>query len=383
VACAAWWPLGARAAAFIADEAARAIVSSAGLLDVWPWLSWRVPPTSIAWTVVYYAAVTACLWTTLSRRRRIGAAAMASVAGVVIAAGVDPIARAPAPGHLRLTMLDVGQGEAIVLQLPGGRSALVDAGGLGAEFDIGGRVVTPALWALGVRRLDWLLFTHPDGDHIGGALSVTGDLLPREVWEGVPVATNVDRSSLRAAALGRGIAWRALQAGDHLDIGGARLDVVHPPRPDWERPRSRNDDSVVLRVRIDEVEILLTGDAGAEFERLFAAGDPAPIRILKVGHHGSRSSTSQALLAAYRPHVALISAGRGNLFGHPAPEVLARLTAIGTTTFRTDRDGAITIDTDGQSVAIDTWSGRRLAIDARDVGAPEGASRPSAPGGSS
>ncbi len=383
VACAAWCPPAARAAAFVADEAARAIVSSAGLLDAWPWLSWRVPPTSIAWTVVYYAAAPTCLWTALSRRQRLGAAAIGSLAGVVIAAGIDPIARAPAAGHLRLTLLDVGQGEAIVLQLPGGRSVLIDAGGLGAEFDIGGRVVTPALWALGVRRLDWLLFTHPDGDHIGGALSVAGDLRPREIWEGVPVATNADRASLHAAAFGRGIAWRALQAGDYFEIAGARLDVVHPPLPDWERPRSRNDDSVVLRVRIDDVEILLTGDAGAEFERVFAAGDAAPIRILKVGHHGSRSSTSQALLTAYRPHVALISAGRGNLFGHPAPEVLARLAAIGTTTFRTDRDGAITIDTDGRSVAIDTWTGRRLTIEARDVGAPEGPSRPSALAGSS
>jgi competence protein ComEC len=125
----------------------------------------------------------------------------------------------------------------------------------------------------------------------------------------------------------------------------------------------RNDDSVVIRLRYGDAEVLLTGDAGAEFERAFAP-DPAPLplRVLKVAHHGSRSSTSEAFLSAYRPAVAVVSAGRGNLFGHPSREVLGRLAAIRAAIFRTDRDGAVTLETDGREVVLTTAAGRRRAF---------------------
>jgi competence protein ComEC len=134
--------------------------------------------------------------------------------------------------------------------------------------------------------------------------------------------------------------------------------VLHPPEPDWERPRIRNDDSVVLEIRCREVALVLTGDIGADVERaIVPLLTPAPIRILKVAHHGSRTSTSPELLAAWRPQIALISAGRGNTFGHPAPDVLRRLESIGARIYRTDRHGQITLDTDGREVSIRTYVG--------------------------
>jgi competence protein ComEC len=120
----------------------------------------------------------------------------------------------------------------------------------------------------------------------------------------------------------------------------------------------RNDDSIVLEVRYGSVAILLAGDIGAEVERtLLPVLSDAPIRILKVAHHGSRTSTSQALLDGWKPQVALISCGRGNRFGHPAPEVTRRLEAAGVRIYRTDRDGQITVDTDGRRFSIRTFSG--------------------------
>ena len=141
-------------------------------------------------------------------------------------------------------------------------------------------------------------------------------------------------------------------------MGEARVLVLHPPAPDWERQRVRNDDSVVLEVVYGDVALLLTGDIGAEVERAIVPRlVPAKIRILKVAHHGSRTSTSGELLAAWRPQIALISCGRGNPFGHPAPEVITRLESIGAQIYRTDLDGEVTVNTDGQHVVATTFTG--------------------------
>jgi competence protein ComEC len=260
-------------------------------------------------------------------------------------------------------MIDVGQGDAILVQFPSGQSLLIDTGGVNGAFDIGGRVVTPAAWALGVTRLDWLAFTHPDLDHIGGAQSVVRDLVPREIWEGISVPKNRARADLYAAVTAAHLAWRTVLAGQTIEMGGATVQAISPPAPDWERPVSRNDDSIVLRIEFGHVAFLLTGDAGREFEsRPLGAVSPAALRVLKVGHHGSRSSSSEAFLRAWRPDLALISAGRGNLFGHPAPDVVARLVRLGSEVVRTDRDGAVMVETDGRTIDVRTAAGRAWSI---------------------
>jgi competence protein ComEC len=181
----------------------------------------------------------------------------------------------------------------------------------------------------------------------------------RELWEGVPVPSDAGRAALRAAVTAGGGAWRQLRQGDRLTLGTVDLDVLHPPEPDWERPRVRNDDSVVLRLRYGDVELLLTGDIGTAIESGLAVGDPPPrppLRVLKVAHHGSRSSSGDRFVAAYDPVVALVSAGQGNLFGHPAPEVLARLAGVHARAWRTDRDGAVSVETDGRDLRVRTWA---------------------------
>jgi competence protein ComEC len=137
----------------------------------------------------------------------------------------------------------------------------------------------------------------------------------------------------------------------------------HPKVADWERQKVRNDDSLVLELRWREVSVLLTGDIGRVVEREIAPTiPPAPLRIVKVPHHGSLTSSAADFVAALRPRIAIVSAGRSNHFGHPVPEVLERYRAAGAAVFRTDRDGEVRVDTDGWSLSVATFTGRRLSL---------------------
>jgi competence protein ComEC len=283
-----------------------------------------------------------------------------------LAIAMSAAARVTPGGRLRLSMFDVGQAEAMLLTLPSGRSLLVDAAGPPGRFDIGDRVLVPAIAARGVTRLDWFALTHADLDHIGGALTVVDDLRPSRVIEGVALALHPERNRVMQAAMSRGASIESLRTGGSLMLDGVLLDVLHPPDPEWERQSVRNDDSLVIDVRFGSVSILLMGDAGEPVEAAIAARlRAAPLRILKAGHHGSRTSTSALLLDAARPAAALISAGRGNFYGHPSPAVIARMRQRGIQMFRTDSDGQVDLTTDGRTVEVTTWSGRRWAVTAR------------------
>jgi competence protein ComEC len=208
--------------------------------------------------------------------------------------------------------------------------------------------------------------SHGDPDHIGGAASLFRDFRPAEVWEGVPVPPHEPSRQLRQLADAAAVPWRSLQSGDRLDVGGVHLSVHHPPIPDWERQRVRNDDSEVLEIRYGGVSFVFTGDIGREVEEAIASSfDRAPIRILKVPHHGSGTSSSAAFLNALRPAVAVISDGRGNPFGHPVPAVLDRYRRIGAALYRTDLDGAVMVETDGELLRLRTVTQRRLTLRAR------------------
>lgn len=351
-------PMLGRGVAAVTAWGANAIIESTRVVDLVPWLSWRVPSPSLFAVASFYFA--AWCWIRCPARPGRGRAAAVSLAVCLLSIVTAPLTQwaQPAHGWLRVTMFDVGQGEGLLLQAPGGYSLLVDAGGRSPHLDIGDRVLMPGLWASGLRALDALAFTHGDLDHIGGALSVARQFGPREIWEGVPVLRDSKRQALATFASDRAIPWRPLQRGDVLAIGELTITALHPPAPTWERQRVRNDDSVVLRLRYRDVEFLLTGDIGEEVEADLALDASAPLRILKVGHHGSRSSTSPSLLRRFAPHAALISAGRGNPFGHPSAEVTARLVRAGVRVFRTNQDGAIIVETDGHEVRVRTVTGR-------------------------
>jgi competence protein ComEC len=298
-------------------------------------------------------------------RIRRSALGLASFAAVWILAQPWTLLAARGDGRLHVTFLDVGQGDAALVRFPRGATMLVDAGGLAgvSSFDIGDRVVAPVLRDRGIRRLDYLVLTHGDPDHIGGASAIVRDFRPREIWEGIPVPRSGSLTALRLEAQASGARWANVYRGDRLLVNGVEITARHPARADWERQKVRNDDSVVLDMRWQDVSVLLTGDIGREVERTLGGEAPAaPLRIVKVPHHGSLTSSSWEFLRELRPQMAVFSAGRANNFGHPAPAVLERYREVGAQIFRTDQDGAVALDTDGHSIAVRTFTGRTLEL---------------------
>lgn len=363
VAAAAVSPALAELCGYIAHLATVGIVDSARLVDVFPQLTRRVPAPDALVTAGYY-----CGWVLVFAAGgrpavRVAGCGLVLAAGLGIVAGLGPrsLLHRPCPGdaELRVLFLDVDQGDATLVRFPTGQSLLVDAAGsVRGRSAVGERVVAPVLWRAGVRRLDYLAVTHGDPDHAGGAEAVIADFRPREVWEGVPVPGSERMRRIAAAAREAGAAWRTLQAGDALRVGEVEVVVRHPPPPAWERPRVRNDDSLVLELRHERVSILLPGDIGADVEAQLGPLLPrSPLRVLKTPHHGSRTSSSAAFVAATAPAVAVVSAGRENRFGHPDPAVVQRYAAAGTAVLETARSGAIDVCSDGERLHIRTAAG--------------------------
>ena len=370
----------ASAAGWITHMSVRGLVESAMLVDFAPWLTWRVPSPSILVVVAYYACLIAWLVAGLHheahevnheakpkllRALRVVSSCSSWFLFLWIIAAPQTLVRIAGDGRLHLTAIDVGQGDAFLVTFPNGRTLMVDTGGVSIRgaFDIGDRVIGPALRARDVARLDYLSLTHGDPDHIGGAASLAKDFAPLEIWDGVFVANHAPTMQLRAIADGRRAAWRPLQQGDRLHVAGVEIRIHHPPPPDWERQKVRNDDSLVIELRYGQVSMLLTGDIGREVEQaLMPALDLLPIVVLKSPHHGSGTSSSKEFVEAIKPKVVVISCGRGNSYGHPLPYVLDRYRAVNAKIFRTDQEGQIELITDGQSLSATTFTGRRTQI---------------------
>ena len=269
-------------------------------------------------------------------------------------------------GALRVTFLDVGQGEAALIDLPDGSLMVVDTGGaFHGGADPGARVLVPLLRARRRTRVDRLVITHPHPDHYGGAMALAARFPIDEVWDSGQ-ARDEDPDGTWSSML-RSFD-RVLDPSSLCrarDVGGVRIEVLWPyPRfdPGWDA----NDNSLVLRVTYGARSILLAGDAEAHAESaLLAAGLRGPIDVLKVGHHGSHTSSSEAFVSALEPRIAIVSAGVGNRFGHPHADVIERFAAHGTRVLRTDHDGGVIVRTDGRALHVETWSGEEITAGVR------------------
>jgi competence protein ComEC len=312
------------------------------LLDPLPFLSIRVP-TPPGWVMAGYFAA---LGLSLVRPRVRGQRPALLAAGLVFAALLAVRPFRPAPPGLRVTMIDVGQGESILVEFPGRETMVIDGGGLaGSPFDVGERVVSPVLWRKGITRIDVLVLTHGHPDHLDGLVALARNFRIGEFWEGTPAPAEGAYAAL-LEALPAGARRRRLGRGARLGIEGVSIEVLNPPcagDPDDPTPAS-NENSLVLRLTWDGRSFLLMGDAGPETERaLLEEGLDLRGDVLKAGHHGSGSSTSADFLAAVRPRLILISVGEGNTYGFPSPALLSRASAAGAEVLRTDLDGAVEV----------------------------------------
>jgi competence protein ComEC len=269
------------------------------------------------------------------------------------------------PGVLEITAIDVGQGDSVLVAFPDGKLMLIDGGGVLAfgqrvkpKLDIGEDVVSPYLWSRSIRRLDVVVLSHAHEDHIGGLGAIVANFRPRELWTGAtPASPTWD--ALRDEALRAGIKIVPMRRGEPFKYGGATLQAL-APGPDYEPAAApKNNDSLALRVSYGDRSALLTGDIERPVEaQLLAENLALHADILKVAHHGSKTSSMPALLDSVHPAFAMISAGFENSYGHPHPDILARLHERGIEALRTDTLGLVSVRTDGHRVRVTTeqWS---------------------------
>ena len=251
------------------------------------------------------------------------------------------------PGELELRVFDVGQGDAILLRF-GERALLVDAG---PDPQTARQVLLPRLARLGVDRLDGLVLTHADADHIGGAADILGALPVTTLWMSEPEQDHPLLSVIEAAAARAGSRIERPRDGEALQWHPAVSIHVRFAAPDVAG--SDNNQSMVVQVRYGDADFLLTGDIERAAERaLVSANGGLEADVLKVAHHGASTSSSPEFLAAVRPQVAIISAGLGNAFNHPRDDVLRRLRALDAQVFRTDLAGDVAVRTDGRAITV-------------------------------
>jgi competence protein ComEC len=339
----------------------------------------RVPGPAWWVAVLAVAGWFGCCWAV--RRGRWGALATALALPLLAALVLWPEPAQVTPAALEITAIDVGQGDSLLAVSPAGRSMLIDAGGptgrsgpaeIVANFDVGEEVVSPYLWSRRIRRLDVVVLSHAHTDHMGGMPAVLENFRPRELWVGIDPHSEL-YGALLAEAARLGIVVRRLHAGDQLPWGGVQVSVLSP-QPAYSNPSApKNDDSLVLELRFGKASALLEGDAEAPSEQsMLAAGRVHPVTLLKVAHHGSRTSTTQAFLDAAAPQDAVISVGRRNTFGHPRPEIVGRLAAESAHVFRTDEFGLTTFLLTADGGIREAVNQTPLPAHTRTVGGPPG-----------
>ncbi|MEM9876642.1 MAG: DNA internalization-related competence protein ComEC/Rec2 [Myxococcota bacterium] len=354
------WPALERGIAATAGGSLLAVRAVAHGTATSPWATASLPPPTLAQLCVLVLGGI-CAWASPREGRRRAAALVAAV----VCAALEMYASIPPRGELRVTVLDVGQGDAMFVDLPDGRLMVVDGGGLvGSPIDIAERVLLPELRRRRRRHVDIVVLSHAHPDHYGGLLTLLRRVEVGELWDPSEARGGSAWHRARADLAARGVPrlGAAELCAVARDYGGAEVRALSPC-PGRNREASENDNSVVLHLRYGRHAALLAGDAEAHAEaQLLASGVALRADMLKVGHHGSRTSTTPSFVRAVRPAVAVISRGCRNRFGHPHAATLAHLREV--PVMDTGRDGGVAWATDGQEMTVTTarW-------DSADMGA--------------
>jgi competence protein ComEC len=291
-----------------------------------------------------------------------GLGGLLAAAAVVIA--TYPYSPRMAGGRLEVTVLDVGQGDSLFVVSPTGKTLLIDGGGAFGGFpgheqaqgsDPGEEAVSPYLWSRGFKKIDVVALTHAHQDHVGGLNAILENFRIGRLWIGREVNNNPALARLEALARERNIPMEYETRGKHFSLDEVQGEFLWPESSTaGAAAAAKNNDSLVLRLKYRNRTLLLPGDAEKQAEHAMLEENSADLHadVLKVGHHGGKNSTTQEFLDAVAPAIAIISSGEDNPYGHPSPELLARLEASGARVLRTDRDGAVHVLTDGDRLEI-------------------------------
>ena len=312
------------------------------------------------------------------RKVSIVAAALQSVLLLLLV--FHPLSAGHADGKLRVDFLDVGQGDAALVTMPDGTTLLIDGGGRTGfqgrnaaakaadpesddeqPFDrdtrsIGEAVVSEYLWWRGLDRVDFLLATHADADHIDGLNDVARNFNVRAALVARTPRDDPEYAKFAATLVARQIPFQVIGAGDQLQFGGTTATILWPPLTNESAAPSANNDSIVLRLQFGERTILMTGDVEKEGEAaILNARDLLVSDVVKVPHHGSKTSSTAAFVAGTHPRLAVISVGLTSVFGHPHKEVVERWLSSGAEVMTTGKRGTITVTTDGKTLSVESF----------------------------
>jgi len=302
------------------------------------------------------AIVVACVSRFPARPSLVGVSALAVMV-------VAPPSHLLYRGDVELHVLDVGQGDAALLRTPGGRWVLLDAGPAWDGGDAGRRTILPYLRRHG-GTLEAFVLSHPHTDHVGGAATILAELGPRTYWDAAFAGGSVAYIASLTMARKEGIEWRRVHPGDAMTLDGVRISFLAPDSVWTVGLLDPNLASTVTMIQYGVVRFLLVGDAEKEEEDWLLREYPTGLRadVLKVGHHGSSTSSSDAFLAAVKPRAAVISVGARNHYGHPSNDVLRVLANVGAEVFRTDQSGTVIARTNGRRLEIEA-GGERWELD--------------------
>jgi competence protein ComEC len=320
---------------------------------------WRIPAPPFWLAGLFVAAlIVAALRTSRLWLRGVAWLGAAATLGVIVVHPFPPVVER---GKFELSSIDVGQGDSLLVGFPQGPLMLIDAGGIPSfgrakkpGIDIGEDVVSPYLWSRSIKHLDVVAMTHAHEDHMGGMSAVLRNFRPRELWTGA-VQESPEWQTVRQTAQRLHITIREMQRSEPFAYGGTIVQVL-APGPDYRSDTTpKNDDSLVIRIRFGSTSFLLTGDMEKKIEgELADAGLLEHDDVLKVGHHGSRTSSTPLFLDLERPAFGIISAGFDNSYGHPHPLIVRALRERKVALFRTDEEGLITVVSDGRRLCFDT-----------------------------
>ena len=327
------------------------LIGISHLFDRIPFLSYRIPSPPVPVLAAYILSGLALLAPRRFRGQRAATAAIFLAAAVLLATFPFPASSQ----DLKVTFLDVGQGDSILVEFPGRKKMLIDGGGLREErFDIGERVVSRFLWRKGIRSIDILAMTHAHPDHINGLKAVARNFKIGEFWQ-VETPPRDPAFSAFSKVLPTSVPRNNLFRGDSRTIGPVKIEVLHPPRSARPGSRVHNEHSLVLKLTYRQTAFLLTGDIGRPSEQTIMCGaEDIRSRVLKSPHHGSHTSSSPEFLQAVSPEIIVISVGEGNPYSLPHDEVLKRYESTGAYIYRTDLHGAVEISSDGKNLQIRT-----------------------------